>query len=184
MSYVQNLCFTFFRGLNFANRSETIPVFRKYFVHLIYQNETFAMAGERVDQPGVTKILNLEEEEDPSKINFGEIRERLSEDREDLMRSFSSFESYFSYPLSWLTNKCDYLTETFDKFLLEVEQSGFKQYYEDAQFIQLNIWTPDQKPKILTMQMLSAGFIVWLVSVGIACVVFIIEHIVAYATRR
>jgi hypothetical protein len=43
---------------------------------------------------------------------------------------------------------------------------------------------PKAKPKILTLHMFSAGFIVWLSAVLVACVVFSIHHVVAHNTRR
>lgn len=39
-------------------------------------------------------------------------------------------------------------------------------------------------PKKLTMDMMSAGFYIWLGSVAVACLVFIGEHIYCFIVRR
>lgn len=70
-----------------------------------------------------------------------------------------------------------------EKFILEAHQHGIVEHFRRK-------WTPrslepdPSEPKVLTMYMLSAGFILWLGSVAVACIVFIFEHIVRYNSKR
>lgn len=78
----------------------------------------------------------------------------------------------------WYVNAYSVVYESIEKFILEAHQHGI------IQFIESRYSSKKQRPresgtKVLTMYMLSAGFYVWLVSVAIACVVFICEHIVS-----
>jgi hypothetical protein len=128
--------------------------------------------------PVAKKLLDVEE----TSTNHNEIRDDISNTSDEAIELFSNIESTQSYPLSWISRKSSFFFETLNNFLLKAEEHGFTQYFIDSQFIDLHPKVnPD--PKILTNQMLSAGFIVWLASVAIACIVFVIEHIVAYKTR-
>lgn len=77
------------------------------------------------------------------------------------------------------------LYEPLYKFILEYYQHGLFAYSESK-------WMPtslgtynDDGPQVLTLQMLSAGFVVWLACVVISAVVFLLEIIVGeYRYRR
>lgn len=40
------------------------------------------------------------------------------------------------------------------------------------------------EPKVLSLELLEAGFVIWLVSISISVVVFILELITSYVTRK
>lgn len=68
---------------------------------------------------------------------------------------------------------------------MECEQHGFTDYLYNSQFISVpHFSTTSPDPKKLTMEILSAGFYVWIGTVFVACIVFVIEHVVAYKTRK
>jgi hypothetical protein len=101
-----------------------------------------------------------------------------------IRENFISFESTRSLSLSWLSKKSNFFINTLNKFLMEAEQHGFTQYFQDSKFKDLPPTSKNLKPKVLTMQMLSAGFIVWLGSVVVACFVFVIELLIAHKSRK
>jgi hypothetical protein len=109
------------------------------------------------------------------------------EDQDKLNRQnshlFTVFDSSFHLHISWLTPKSSFLTDTLNDFLLHSEQHGFTQHFYDAEYVYSST-LPEPDPKKLTLDILSAGFIVWLITVMIACFVFVIEHVVAYFTRK
>lgn len=76
---------------------------------------------------------------------------------------------------SWFIFKNSVVHDSLNKFLLECHQHGIIVYLR--QKYKKIIIPEEEKPKILTIYMLSAGFYVWLASVGIAFVVFVIERI-------
>lgn len=86
---------------------------------------------------------------------------------------------YFSRPIPISLYPNGVFTEKLEKFILEGHQHGFLIPKQDE---------PEEKssdePKVLTMKMLEAGFVLWLVSICLACIVFICEHIVRYNSNR
>lgn len=79
---------------------------------------------------------------------------------------------------SFLTFQRAHLSAIFEKFILEAHQHGiidycYRQFYNSIDIEKL----VKPKTKVLTFYMLSAGFYIWLASVGIACLVFICEHV-------
>lgn len=77
----------------------------------------------------------------------------------------------FYYEQFWLL-KHSFLSEPLVKLIMECQQYGIVDY-----LIRKNIRDPlkardDKDPKVLTMFMLSAGFIVWLGTVLVACIAF------------
>lgn len=80
---------------------------------------------------------------------------------------------------TWYTTKNSVVHNSLNKFLLESHQHGIithmnKKIRGKVQ----DMYVPEEKrAKVLTMSMLSASFYVWLASIGLACVVFVLEHI-------
>jgi len=106
----------------------------------------------------------------------GKNLERIQED----LRSFKMLkdETFMTSFTSLLTFHRGYLNEIFDKFIFEAHQHGiidycYRQVYRFKDVDKL----VESSTKVLTMYMLSAGFYIWLGSVGIACIVFIYEHV-------
>jgi hypothetical protein len=130
------------------------------------RNETFAYEFNKDELfVGVKKVLRFHDH----------VGAKMSEEAN---KQYTSFESSRGFPLSWLAKRTSYFIEDLNKFLMEVEQYGFKEYLYNSKFENIAP-TSEPGPQILTMYMLSAGFYIWLGSVVIACIVFAIEHIVA-----
>jgi hypothetical protein len=112
--------------------------------------------------------------------------EYISENNRVVSNFFETFDSMASFPLSWLSPKTNFFIDTLNKLLMESEQHGITQHFIDSQFINIEpkLLREISEPQVLTMQMLSAGFIIWFASVVVACIVFVIEHIIAYSTRK
>lgn len=76
-----------------------------------------------------------------------------------------------------------YIDQPLNEFILQCQQHGIIKYFE---FV--NIRPPNAAPKagaprkVLTTYILSAGLYLWLASVAVACVVFVLEHVVDYFT--
>lgn len=81
-----------------------------------------------------------------------------------------------------LTKPGSLINELLNNFILQFQQHGFFQhlYQKHLHMPIVNLKDPR---KILTMYMLSSGFYLWLMSVAVACIVFVIEHIVRYFSR-
>jgi hypothetical protein len=139
--------------------------------HLFYENESFAFEVNKDELFfGNSKIWKTKGHEYAIAAQSGR-------------SSFKVIEGTRTINLSWLIRRSDYLIHSVNKFLMECEQHGLKEYFYNNQFEAVS---PPEKsrPKVLTMNVLSAGFIIWLASVLVACVIFIIELIVFYIKRR
>lgn len=143
--------------------------------HISYENDTFAWEVNKDELAfGTRKIRKM--------IEIG--KEKLLGNSHSVSKMFKVVEGTRSFPLSWLMKRSTFLIDSFNKFLMECEQHGFTDYLYKSQFIDVPPPSTKPDPQKLTMDILSAGFYVWLATVLAACVVFIIEHIVAYITRR
>lgn len=96
--------------------------------------------------------------------------------------NFTIFEDdYFLVPQSWLLCPHGYLNGLLNDMILRLSQHGIIMHIEySIKDVVLKIKLKDPGPQILTMKKLSAGFIVWISTVSIACIVFLIEHIYKY----
>lgn len=87
-----------------------------------------------------------------------------------------SDETFITTFTSFITFYRGYLNQVLEKFILEAHQHGFVDYWRQRIYPFGDV-SNEIEPKILTMYMLSAGFYIWLGSIGVACIVFIGEHI-------
>lgn len=97
---------------------------------------------------------------------------------EDNIRKFKMLkeEPYQVLTISFLTFHRGYLNEILEKFILESHQHRILKYLHSQVYCFNNIKEQlRSEPLVLSIYMLSAGFYVWLGSVGIACIVFIGE---------
>jgi hypothetical protein len=85
-------------------------------------------------------------------------------------------EDYLSQSSAIFVNNDNLVYDQLNKFILEVHQHGILVYYESLHNAP-KVPKEEDPPQVLTMYMLSAGFIVWLVTVLIACLTFIGELI-------
>jgi hypothetical protein len=148
-----------------------------------YKNETFAFEVDMDSASlGAKKIWigNLH----PSKRNINSARAYMNNASTSMLKLFETFKGDSSYPLSWLSTKWSFFIDVLNKFLMESEQYGFTQHFYDLEFFYSGFNKDTSEKQVLTLQMLSAGFFVWLISVIIACIVFAIEHVIAYYKRR
>lgn len=82
----------------------------------------------------------------------------------------------------WIVHKeTQEIFKILEKFILEAHQHGIIRHFENLVELNEIPKPPDPDPKVLTMEILSAGFIVWLVTVIISCISFIGEHIVKFS---
>lgn len=135
--------------------------FRRLFQE--YENDSFA---EIIDE----KFLDVEY----NGSNCQEIKDNIR-----LYKMLDDDERFITFTTNIETFHRGYLSENFEKFILEAHQHGllvhfFSKVYNRFGSIKEAAQT---EPEVLTMHMLSAGFYVWLATVGIACVVFIGELI-------
>jgi hypothetical protein len=90
-------------------------------------------------------------------------------------------EDYVLLTSSWLVTPESNLYETVQDFLLKMHEHGFIKHFDEMQH-SFPVSEDGQGPQVLTMYMLSAGFIVWLATILLACIAFICEHIYRYFT--
>lgn len=76
-----------------------------------------------------------------------------------------------------------YIYSVLNDFILQCHQYGFFNHFQSKKSKPLVLEIKDTSRKVLTMHMLSAGFYLWLMTVLLACVVFLIEHVVRYVSR-
>jgi hypothetical protein len=91
-------------------------------------------------------------------------------------------ENYKMRPIYWQTPQGGILTDLIQKFTLEAHQHGHLNYFISLYQPPEIAKPPEPGPQILTMKKLSAGFIVWLGSLLIACTSFFMEHLIYYIT--
>lgn len=111
-----------------------------------------------------------------------------SEYYEEDLRHNTKFMSLIEESPRWilyclLIRRNSILHESLNKFILEYNQHGHFAYSE-------SIWNPKplgednpDEPQVLTIDMMAAGFIVWLVCVLISIVVFFVELAFKKMTR-
>lgn len=91
-------------------------------------------------------------------------------------------ESYRSIFATWFVKGGSFIFETLEDFLLLNLQNGIIQRFQD--FSKKKLSEEDDEPQVLNLAMLSAGLVVWLGSVLIACFGFLCELIVHYINQR
>lgn len=82
---------------------------------------------------------------------------------------------------SWYTWRFSPLYELLQKFILEIYQHGIYDYLERNElFNQLQMEIPEKEDprRVLTVKMLSAGFVIWVCFVAASLIVFLFELIV------
>lgn len=94
------------------------------------------------------------------------------------MKTFTVLdETYQTFTTKISTLARGFLGEILEKFILEAHEYGILESIERRAFLHAHFKHQfESKPKVLTMYM-SAGFYIWLGTVGTACIVFIAEHI-------
>lgn len=140
-----------------------------------YANETYAIEANRdFFEIGGHKIRKTFDSKLQEQVVFAEM----------YTKAFANIKGTRSFPLSWLLNRSNFLIDSINKFLMECEQHGFYQKFYNDRFHYVPSLSDENDPQKLTLDILSAGFIVWIVTVAIACIVFIIEHLIAFLTRK
>lgn len=79
----------------------------------------------------------------------------------------------------WMVNmRRSFLYENLENFLVRCHENGMISYFQKQEFEEIREKLEDPDPQILTTQILSAGFLVWLGSVVVCIIVFLFEHVV------
>lgn len=103
------------------------------------------------------------------------------EDFKDIHKQFKVLDDdYRLYFYSWYVEA--HLFESFQKFILELHQHGIIKYL-DRKYFSIATTPDEEKPKQLTLFMLSAGFYIWLITVVVALIAFIGEIIYRYFSQ-
>lgn len=131
---------------------------------------------------------------DGEKCPFGLITERYTMKMLDnlfgdwmnilfMQKNFTVSEDNYETSFSpWLVKMHSKVYEPLSKFILECHQHGLTEYFTRKNDV--NRIKVKKGPKIHTMYMLSAGFYIWLGTVGVACFVFVIELVVNCLKNR
>lgn len=109
----------------------------------------------------------------PHEIVMNMAFDNLSRVYKDHSGNFVAMDSfYITRPVNIFVFPNGLFIEYLDKLMLECHQHGLlvPKSYPSAEKL-------TEEPKVLTMHMLEAGFVIWLCSVCVACVIFIIEQI-------
>lgn len=93
-------------------------------------------------------------------------------------------DDFISLPNNWLVDFNNHVFVPLEKFIQEAQQHGIIKHFENLMEHAQMPPDPEKEPNVLTMFMLSAGFLVWLVTVIFACVIFICEHIIYYISIK
>lgn len=152
------------------SEGEMIKMFKR---HKMYENETYAFEENRdaifIGSKKVMKSL---------------VGHYFAQSYEAASKIFTTVDGTRGFPLSWLTARTNYFIDSLNDFLLQSEQHGFTQHFYDSQFEEVPSLPTSEKINQISTYALSAGFIIWLATVLIACIVFILEHIFAYYKRN
>lgn len=86
-----------------------------------------------------------------------------------------SDNNFNSLPQSFYLQADSFVVEKFDDFILLCHEHGFINYVKSKWIFNSVKNHADDPPQVLDLFKLSAGFTIWIVSVFIACCVFIFE---------
>lgn len=87
-------------------------------------------------------------------------------------------DDYKVVPLPLYVLSGSFITDKIDNFIHLCHQHGLVHYFKNKAF-PTNIKKPiEGGPQVLNMEKLSAGFVIWIGSVVVACLVFLGEHVV------
>lgn len=128
----------------------------------------------------------------PMMFPYGISRNRFSTNfktNSDLYKNSGKFMTFLEdYSECFLMNlpikRSSVLFEPLQKFILVFHQHGHMAYAE-SKWMPIPTGAVDQdEPQVLTINMLAAGFVVWLICVLICIVVFLLEVIIGGLRRR
>jgi hypothetical protein len=143
----------------------------------IHQNYTFALEENR-------DVIFCGRRKVNKGIYGNQYQQSVVEINNKFSKLFAIIEGTRSFALSWMMRRSSFLIDSFNKFIMECEQHGISADFNNKRYYDIPPPSIEVDPQKLTLDILSAGFIVWLVSVLIACIVFGIEHIVAYNMKK
>lgn len=85
-------------------------------------------------------------------------------------------DSYRWHTANWVIVPFSYVYQKVEEFILLCHQNGIIDHLQEMLCVERSSKIEEQ-PKVLTLEMLSAGFYVWLASVVAAIFIFAIEHL-------
>lgn len=89
-------------------------------------------------------------------------------------------DDYLWLTSCWILQPFTFIIQPIERFILELHQHGIITHFENLKSLKEVPKPEDPEPEILTLQMLSAGFIVWISTFIFVIIAFITEHIVFY----
>lgn len=97
----------------------------------------------------------------------------------NLTKNFRTLDDdIITYPIVFYTHAKSFISEMFDKLILDLHQHGFLVHLKSKYVDRTNYNSHEEnEPKVLTIEKLSAGFLVWIGCVAVASIVFIAELI-------
>lgn len=94
-------------------------------------------------------------------------------------------EDFIQMPLFIYINPRAIIFENMNEFIYQCHQHGFCQHFQSITIkSEHKKLEKKQAPQVLTMGKLSAGFLVWIGSVLVACIIFLCEHVVFWWQKR
>lgn len=83
----------------------------------------------------------------------------------------------------WFVRPFSFIYEPLEKFILESHQHGILDYLKKKYFpLTKNLEV--EGPKVLTFEMLSAGFYLWMTCVLISIIIFVLELVTFHLAKR
>lgn len=76
-----------------------------------------------------------------------------------------------------------FIFDVLNDFILQCHQHGIFKHFESINLPHVSVADIKDPRKVLSLYMLSAGLYLWLICVAVACLVFLIEHVVRYFSR-
>jgi hypothetical protein len=145
---------------------------------ICYGNDTFAIEENK-------DLIYIGNSKIHKNYDYRKLGADVSNNVNSYSKLFAVVEGTRSFSVSWMMKRSSFLIDSFNKFLMECEQHGIhEKTYNDRFYHNVPSASSEVDKKKLTLDVLSAGFTVWIFSVLIACIVFVIEHIVAFFTRK
>lgn len=142
----------------------------KYFRHIKYRNESFAMVYTQEYYYRTVKIYNKEYNNDPQILN-----------------------RYFGMVQTTNFNKEFYWFMKYNVFFCEQLLRSIQKYHEHGIIVKHKLenmclrYVPKKSthpPATITLKVLSVGFYIWLGCVAVACFIFVCEQLIFYYQSR
>lgn len=86
-------------------------------------------------------------------------------------------EDFLWHLISWHVAPQSFIYEPLEEFILNCHQNGMILHLMRQILPKESMFIESESPPVLTMYMLSAGFYIWLITVLLSVIVFMLEHL-------